>query len=571
MAARPEAARVLLLLALILGCSAPTRAQAPTDPARAQRIALLERRIDAAREQDLPHALAETVGRLFELSYEDGRAVGGQLIVSGTLSEQTIGVGALVRHAEPVDLASAAARLTSRHHPDARRILVRALGDRARRVLPAAQLGQTTQLEAIVELIARFLSDADPDVRNAAFQSLADARTPAPLLENLPKLPPPPSLTTVQTYDHRRAVDTFAIYGALRTLLGIAPRDTAEVRRFLRDNAERIRALPPGRTLSLQPTRPGATTPRPEAFRLTFTGSDEQWRAFPALNRRAFVDELGDAHEIALRALEPILGRMHLPVLQLYLAPSKAQLLTAGAVAFTLGVLRHPYPALDLFETIEIAPPDRIDSDDDDDKPGRPPMRIVLTPLTNAIGLVYFPTDDFFLFLSRSVIGVAHRAAFFNQPYWLTSGLVASLTESQTRSPWPAIIWRVDVLLPRIVTPLELPRTVINLRPPLIALLNASPIRTTLSQQHLLADSGGYFIRRRLAHITVDYLRFRGFPEPEIKLNYLMGHLQRGRPAVQSLEQIYGNMITDLEADLKQWLADGITYTPDNTPVPTLK
>ena len=130
-----------------------------------------------------------------------------------------------------------------------------------------------------------------------------------------------------------------------------------------------------------------------------------------------------------------------------------------------------------------------------------------------------------------------HSSQFIGQPRWLMEGLASSLTVSAQRPLYGPGGGAV---------PDEL-----------AALADRGTFQMLVKWTGEAVPNDEETARYHLAHLAIDYLRYRGFVEAEARLNVFMGMLSRGIPVERALEQVFDTPVERLDQDMRAWLRGG--------------
>lgn len=138
-------------------------------------------------------------------------------------------------------------------------------------------------------------------------------------------------------------------------------------------------------------------------------------------------------------------------------------------------------------------------------------------------------------------VHVVQAAQFPQMPRWLAEGMAGSIAESTDATSWtPGSIQAAGMA-------------------PLIA---KGGVTETIAWQTDGNTGGTEGPRYALSHLFLDYLRFGPFTVPETRLFCLMGELNRGRPALDALQRVYGRPIAELDRGFAEWARDPAKTAP---------
>jgi hypothetical protein len=485
--------RAVLVCACFFGAPAP----AQNTQAGGEYAARLDGALKKNDAVEVERALREAMGT------EGGSGLCWKVMQSARPDVRLIGASVLASMGDAGTLAKTAKGLDVTTHADERRVLVRAIGRRAKAWTSIRKMADTAYArqpgKEIEALLADFLNDRDKMVRVAAVQALADTGRAEMLDRLLGSLALAPVQVRKWNTSEDTSILTMAIYGAVSSLTGLRPESAQQVRDWINahksafagaedgkrpwetaENAERLPAMKGGRlnTPSLIVRFETKDLPAPSDV------SSEDCRKLVETFERGCAK--------ARAAAEPVFGTAHLPPIQLILADD-SNIASFGGTAkgyfgFSLGncvVMRVGQPVV--MESV----------------------------------------------LAHEFVHIIHQANYNSQPRWLMEGVAESLSKSPASSPWPAAIKHAST----------------DLQKRMMSGAVSGVIRWTAS-----GNSGEPMELYEQGHIVVDYLRFGGFTAPEVRLNVLMGRLARGESPDRALHDAYGMTTSEMDKGLLAWI-----------------
>jgi hypothetical protein len=373
---------VCLPLAALAQSPRPTSSEEPGADVRA-----LKTTFEDQWKKLLWNEAEATLQSIYAADAPQGHALATTLLTSGTYSARPLAAGALARHATISQLADLARRLSPVQAPDERRLLVRALGSRAKDV--------TTNQEVIIAAKA-FVDDADAGVAAAAILCLADTGDRSTIGAFIHRLVDVPA-TSNSASDNDRQILACATMGAFETLSGERPQNINEAKAWWNRNRDRDPSpVAPSRKNPDEPStgKFGGQTYYPtDKFNVFYRiGSSQKPADDGPLSLRVVEAALQNSAREATEAFAPVVGRPHIPTMRLYLCDPIQFNAKAGNASFA-GVTRG-------YEVVIKA-----------DMPRSMPTTIW-----------------------HEYIHVIHNCNFVNQPRWLAEGIAMSFTLS-SRTP----------------------------------------------------------------------------------------------------------------------------------------
>jgi hypothetical protein len=332
-----------------------------------------------------------TLEKAWKDSPDTARDLCGAMLTSETTTLQPLAAELICKHAPAEDLARAARGLSPSGFPDARRMLVRALG--------------TKDKETAAKLAEEFLDDRDPMVRAAAILACADLGDTESLGTYIRRLQTPPAY--VSSWDGGKdGVLEMAMQGAVRVLTGLRPTVVRDVTAWWGGERPEAKPFPDAAEELLSGTCRGQryfSTPNfdvylhvkgVEAPAMTgAVGADGQPNP---LTWAVLTEALEGASASACKAAGPIFGPVRLPVIRALVCDDR-QFAPHAGLSYMGGVSRGNEVVLRLQSALA--------------------MRATMT---------------------HEMIHVIQGASYEDEPRWLSEGLAESLSRSRERTIWSA-------------------------------------------------------------------------------------------------------------------------------------
>lgn len=469
------------ILAILVVCGLSGAAWSPRGEALPGSLREIQDGLDAAWRDKDQHRVQRLLEHAWALDREWARDATFGLVRGKDAGLQPVGLAVFARRASAQELIAAAEALRGPEGVDARRMLVRRLGaHRSKEVR-----------EPVVRAIRGFLRDSEPVVRAAAAQALADLGDEANLDLIAGLLQEPPAQRNRQDGDNQSIVN-MAMYGAVRTLAGLRPRQAREVADYLRGARER-RAEPFDESAApVEGRRAGDRYLESPSFDVYYRiGRGGEAPESGYLAWKSLVPLAEEAAKLASEACEPIFGPSHMPIIRLYIADEQQYMALGGR------------------------------------------SNLGGTASGNQIVVRTMPARQFRGVLAHEYVHIIHAANYKDQPRWISEGLAESLTRSARASQWT----------PERVAAANIEREVRQ-----GAVSNAMQWVSGASGDSREGE------RYALSHVVVDFLRFGGFAAPEERLAMLMGRLSRREAPGRSVEELYGGTARQLDQRLLEWL-----------------
>lgn len=425
----------------------------------------------------------------FKTSPDDALALARSLIETGNDFARPLGAAYFAKHATTMELAALVAKLPRGGFPDERRLLVRALGDRAK--------GKDTT-QPVIDAASTFVDDADLCVAAAAILSLADTRDPDAIGFFIHRLADIPA-NAGNPIGGDRGILARAAAGALDSLTDERFRSASDAKAWWKKRAGKKDGAAPRAPADKAPsdkkdtpaetgTYGGQTYYVTDRFNIFYRiGRDSDAPADGDLSLMTLAPILDKSAEAADKSLMPVVGRAHVPVLRLYLCDAQQFNAKAGMASFA-GVTQG-----------------------------------------NEIVLKAVVPRSMPVTLWHEYIHAIHDSTFDNQPRWLSEGLAMSYTLSAKGA------MKRDASDPEI-------REIIT-RGGFSEMLNWNSGGSGDAKETA---------RYATAHLCIDYLRFavdRGVPDT--RLAFVMGRLSRRQGARQAIESVYGITVKELDQGLR--------------------
>jgi len=465
---------VIVLGAVTLITLAPSvRAQDAEDPSRDA----IQRMTKAVMRNDQP-GLYAAMEQLWNLDAKRGGQSCVELITKGHSHHRPIALDILAKRATGEQLVGVVGMLGVNKYPEERRWLLRWAG---------------TKEDATVDLLTPHLRDQDRYVQIAAVLALADLGDVTAMRELSRSLPPPP--LKGRWAGDKSEMLAMAKYGAVRTLTGLRPDSSTDVRRWMRENARGLDGMsPPSRPDPAESFEFDKDQLRTPSLDIRFAAENygeviksagiESWAEFAIAMERAV--------EFSSASAASIFGPIHLPAIELILADQRSIARYGGTSRGYLGFA-----------------------------------------LGNRISMMFRDWPFVQGTLAHEYIHIIHGANYEDQPRWLSEGLAESLTRSPNRSMWKA----VGPSGQRRPAPRTGRGFCLSI--------------TRWDSEGSTNENPDLYTR---AHLFTDYLRF-GFVAGEARLACLMGRLSRGDPSQRAIEAVYGVLVDQMDAGLDEWLA----------------
>lgn len=494
-------ASLLLLLAPIAMIVGPSFAQGTREPARRpatgtsarpvnEKDALTDK-LDAAWRREDWVSIASLLDDAFKIDSTWAAQSSTRIIETSDPFHRPLGVGALVRNASAAELAAAADSLQQTRFPDERRMLVRAIGAHAAKVRANIGPGEKSRkLDDIVSLTLRFLEDRDVNVRTTAIIALADAADAKLVGHFLNQLTDLPSFTQ-NPPDGDRHFTNKAAHGAALSLSGVR----ADHARDLKDWWDDTRGVRVASKADDGKYPEGVWNGQRYRVAPMFNifyrigGSDEEPGG--ALSLAELAPKLDRSRQAAERAMAKIVGTTHMPVVRVFLCDPQQFAARAG-VQFFQGVTKGNEIILKL-EPVQSVPSTMV----------------------------------------HEYVHMIHGMYFKDQPRWMSEGLATSLTSS-----------------PDEARPVRIPA---DRNDPLRQMVDRGIFTELVNWNSGGSSDSREGARYALSNIAVDFLRFGGFVEPEVRLFMLMGRLSRKESAMKAFEDVYGAPIRELNGKAAAW------------------
>jgi hypothetical protein len=470
-------AHLICLIALVAAtrlCSAQDASEPETDDPTREIVRRMSKAALANNNFELHAALAE----LWTIDPKRAGRACVDLILKGDPHERPIAMELLGESATAEQLVAVVEMLNINQHADERRWLLRRVGAKE---------------DASLDMLLPYLRDQDKYVQISAILSMADLGDLEAMRDLARAMPPAPSQS--KWSGDKSDMVMMAKYGAVRTLTGLRPGSSTDVRRWLSANARALDTLapppPPDPAESFEFDNRTLQTPSldirfaaenyADVIKRAQIGS---WAEFAVAMERSI--------EYSSRSAAPIFGAIHLPVIELILADQRtiAQYggTSRGYLGFALG--------------------DRIS--------------MMFRDWTFVQGT-----------LAHEYIHIIHSAHYEDQPRWLSEGLAESLTRSPTDSVWKRVGPDGN-------------------RRPVRAGAGFSRSITRWDSDGSTNEPPALYGQ---AHLFVDYLRF-GFTCGDARLACLMGRLSRSDTTERAIEAVYGVSIDRMDEGLEEWLAN---------------
>jgi hypothetical protein len=348
--------------------------------------------------------------------------------------------------------------------------------------------------EGVLQAIEPFLRDQDLLVRAAAAACIADQKDVAGvgLLLN-----PPPSLTDFTEIEGRGEDRLYAIsaISTIRAISGVNARDTSEILDWWR--SARSRVTPEAADAKIKvPVNARLAT---HSFEIRFnppaaqTIFENRMHVHSDSDWNKFVQSMENAARQDRLVAGKIFGPLYTPCCRVIFATTQT-VSAEGGVSEGYGAFTGE---------------------------GRITVNVEL------YSPIYWQT-----MFRHEYIHALHESQFVDQPRWLMEGMAVSLSESPFRSSWTPNRIRSAGLADG---------------------LRRGGVSATIdwiSDAHSGNNEGASYA---LSGLVFDYLRFGGIPASEQRIFALMGALNRGGQARQTIESIYGCPITKLDSDLAKW------------------
>lgn len=364
------------------------------------------------------------------------------------------------------------------------------------RALGVRSAGVGEDAEAAKRAVPRLVGEGDMLVRAEAINALAATKDPRAIRALPGNLPVAPGTERFWSDPSEQGRVTFATYGVVRALLGIRPQGAREVKDFIANSRE---AIDKGEPLpAIETVRDLRSDDRMVTRYFDVFFNHLSTSGGSSISDDALGQLFDSAASDAIGSATPIFGTIALPTLRLLPADANA-----------------------LSSTV----------------PGAPTGKgFAGVSSGNAIGIRFSRPELMRMTLTHEMIHAIHLGRYRDQPRWLSEGLAKSLTESPRSSKFHERGGRRSHHSSN--------------QGPVSALVNWTSGASTDEREGQ---------RYALAHMVVDYLRFRGFPEPEVRLHFLMGTIGRGLAVRQVFEGIYGMPLREMDEDFTKWFATGET------------
>jgi hypothetical protein len=478
----------------------PARTATPADPLDAA-LEEIERGLDEAWRKGDQWGVSEGLSKGWDVSPHWGRETALKVIETGAPGFRPVAAAVLADRADVDTLVAATQHLDERKFPDERRLFVRRLGKASKE-----------EHDKAAREAGLFLLDKDHGVKMAAVGSIADLGDVSLLEPVLARLGEVPSQREHPQENDQGLVDT-AVYGALRTLAGLRPVRSSEVGEWWRSGGvplENKDEQRPDDSKEGKGENPdddsGAAKPLAEikegrrggrlyyltpSFDLYYRIGTSEEAPTGELSVRAWSRSAERSVKRAVDAAEPILGRMHLPVVRLYLADERNFPPLGGRSNFG----------------------------------GHASGNEVVLRLDRVQALSSNLVHEY--------VHVMHLASYQDQPRWMAEGLAESLTRSGDKTTWSGAR----------VTHQGLDKEV-----------DKGAFTQSVQWDAGGSGDNREAIRYALSYLCIDYLRFGGFAAPSERLAFLMGRLERHETPARALEQLYGVSVKELDERVKAWV-----------------
>jgi hypothetical protein len=436
--------------------------------------------------------MCDLVARIWEADRATALEISARMTASHVTHYRAIGVSALARRASAAELDHVVRALHANQFPDERRFLVRALGSKPP--------------DGALPVAWRFVRDNDPMVQVAAIAAMTDHKRLAVIGALIDRLPPPPSNESIrQTYgSDENYIMGVAMYGSVYALTGIRAKSSADVQGYWNRVKAQVNAQTPARAGSRIKSNP------PDAGKGALQGANIDVRFVPAAvqsqvaqvrNLKSeqdwteFVQELDRQISEARSAAADALGIVYLPSIELRFMDARA--VAAADHGTSQGMGAYASGTRIGWEASQL---------------NRPDWQAVMR---------------------HEWVHVMHGHQYPRQPRWLAEGLACSLTESPRATMWSP----KQIAGRRIAANIDKGAAIVA-----IAWKQAGASQRT-HEGPLYSTS----------HLVVDYLRFGGVTEPEVRLRSLMGHLSRGENETTAIKAVYGMSIEELDRRIAAW------------------
>lgn len=364
-----------------------------------------------------------------------------------------------------------------------------------RRLLVRA-IGSTEDIDAL-ERLRPFLRDSDELVQAAAIAAIADLGEPEGLTLFADRYPMRP---TEQAQRNDRLALELTMHGAALTLTGRAMHTQDDLRTWMREREDGARGRGATRRSGgvergfndLPPDRDGRFTTPSFDGRFMVGDLDRTIRDAGAPGWRELYRGLEDAAKSAKSGAEGVFGKAHLPALELRLADERMVAAAGGGPRGFYG-FRRPGQVIIHFDNWER-------------------VRASVANLT---------------------IHSIEMASLGPIPRWLSEGVAESLTRSAQRSEWVGPKYAGAGLTD------DVQRGAF------------STVRQWTGDVGSNEDPKLY----QLAHLAVDYLRYGGFSDANVRLSMLLGRMSRGESEATALQAVYGLSMRELDAGLREWVS----------------
>lgn len=474
--------------------SRPTPSPKPTGaPATGPGLAAdISKRLDDAVRSGNDRELVQALEAALSADAKVGADRAEAVLRQGTLAQRAVTCAVLARRADVATLARLVATLPGSKFSEDRRWLLMGL---ARRGASAGDGGRNAA--------TALLNDQDLLVRASATHAIAELRATKALSTFIERLPRPPTTEDSWDVDRSQSLVDIAQQGAVTTLLGLRSPAPADAARFWRDNLERITKLRPGEAFVPEGDIPQGMSSKGGSERVTssdrfdifwrLADTDKALETSEGGSPTRVANAMDDAAGVALRNVEGVLGRLHMPIIRLYFADDRSIGGLGGSSRGAYGFARG----------------------------NRIVLRLTSLAAAEAV-------------MIHEYIHILHQAVWTDQPRWLAEGFAESFSRGP-RAP--------DYGPGRRQPNDELRRW-----------LGGQGLATRIVQWNTSMSSDGQPEQYAAAHVLIDYLRFSGFVEPEARLFFLMGAMHRKQNAPRVIEDLYGQSLSTIDTQIVAWL-----------------